>query len=281
MFAVLIPHEKYKKSFRSHCQMLQPQQGDKPLRSGGTFQMIIKAKSFGNFAIVSNSLARDKTITNKAKGLFLLLASLPSDWVIYKSQLHEFSCDGRRSVMKAFDELIAARYIYAVKKIHKNGRFNGWEYIVYPEKQSAPFAKNAITDNAIAENSKLIKKEETNKELTNKEKHTQSASSFFSNEGNQPAKQKTKQPSRENGKPKATDTIDVRKKKFWAEIVVASRTVSTTQESAEAFNDHYTSTDINNPNLMRFEDDRFWNTEKKLKKWMKLEKPDYKDWDND
>lgn len=264
--------------------MLQPQQGDKPLRSGGTFQMIIKAKSFGNFAIVSNSLARDKTLSIQAKGLFVVLASLPQDWVIYQTQLFEFSNNGRDAVMKAFKELIAAQYIFAVRKVNKSGHFKGWDYIVYPEKQNEaqhPITEKPLTDNPKTDNQALIKKEETKKELINKEKHTQSASSFFSNEGNQPTKQKPKQPNRENGKPKATDTIEVRKKKFWAEIVVASRTVSTTQESAEAFNDHYTSTAVDNPNLMRYEADRFWNTAKRLKKWMKLEKPDYKDWDNE
>jgi hypothetical protein len=243
--------------------------------------MIKKMKMVSDFTTISNEIIRDRTLSLQAKGLFLTLASLPESWIVNKTQLHNFSCDGKYATGKAFEELVAAGYIKKGDTVYEKGKFKSSDYIVYPTKQ--PLSENLTSKNLIAENQSLLKKQTTNKETEEikKEKHTQSASSFFSNEGNQPTKQKPKQPSRENGKPKATDTIDVRKKKFWAEIVVASRTVSTTQESAEAFNDHYTSTDINNPNLMRFEDDRFWNTEKKLKKWMKLEKPDYKDWDND
>jgi len=234
-----------------------------------------------DFTKISNTLIRDKTLSIQAKGLFLTLASLPENWIVNKTQLHNFSSDTKYATGKAFEELVAAGYIKKgeIKKV--KGKFKSSDYIVYPEKQ--PLFQTQTSEFQTRENGTLLKKENTNKEIEeiNKEKHTQSASSFFSNEGNQPTKQKPKQPNRENGKPKATDTIEVRKKKFWAEIVVASRTVSTTQESAEAFNDHYTSTAIDNPNLMRYEADRFWNTAKRLKKWMKLEKPDYKDWDNE
>lgn len=235
--------------------------------------MIIKAKSFDNFTVVSNTVARDKTISMKAKGLFLTLASLPSDWVIYQTQLHEFSCDGSRATMKAFKELIAAGYIHAVRKVKSNGHFNGWNYIVYPEKQAPqviqPNCSFAKLENAVSHNEQLTNKEETNKDLTNKEKHTQSFSPFFENSLTTTPKQQEKK----NHKPRATDTIDVRRKKFWAEIVAASHKVSTNQESADDFFNHYTSTAIDNENLMRFEADRFWNTEKRLAKWMKLEKP--------
>lgn len=217
----------------------------------------------------------------QAKGLFLVLASLPSDWIIYQTQLYEFSNNGRDAVMKAFKELIAAHYIFAVRKVNKSGQFKGWNYIVYPEKQidGQPITENPLTENPKTDNQVLTNKETTNKE-ENKQilKHTQGASSFFSVDDKnteQPAHQqpkKPKQPKRENGKPKATDTLAVRRKKFWAEIVAASHTVSTNQESAEAFRDHYTATAVDNPNLMRFEADRFWNTEKRLAKWMKLEK---------
>lgn len=240
--------------------------------------MIIKAKSFGNFTVVSNLVARDKTISMQAKGLFLTLASLPTDWVIYQTQLHEFSTNGRDAVMKAFKELIAANYILAVQKVNKSGQFKGWNYIVYPEKQLGienPITENPLSENPFTDNQALINKEETNKENTKQIlKHTQSFSSFSENSEQQAHKQsKGKQPKRENGKQKATDTIDVRRKRLWTEICIASKTVSTNQESADAFHEHYVSTAIDNPNLMRFETDRFWNTEKRLAKWMKLERP--------
>jgi hypothetical protein len=97
--------------------------------------MIIKSKTFEKFTVISNTVARDKTISMKAKGLFLTLASLPQDWIIFKTQLYEFSKDGKRATIAAFNELVKAGYILQTRKIKVNGHFNGWDYVVYPEKQ--------------------------------------------------------------------------------------------------------------------------------------------------
>ena len=125
--------------------------------------MIIKSKTFTSFTTVANTVCRNKDLSLKAKGLFLVLASLPSDWVIYKTQLHKFSSEGIKGTIAAFDELVKQKYILAVQMVKPNGQFNGWNYIVYPEQQSE------LTGEPILPFRKSEKAKSDSRQLTNKE----------------------------------------------------------------------------------------------------------------
>lgn len=87
-----------------------------------TESKIIRVKHTGNFTQINNQFLRDKNISIKAKGLLCTVMSLPDEWVIKKTTLHQFSNDGITATMTAFNELIKAGYILE-KKERIKGRF--------------------------------------------------------------------------------------------------------------------------------------------------------------
>jgi hypothetical protein len=129
---------------------------------------IVKAKNQTLYTIVPNSVAKSPDLTWKAKGLLLYLLSLPEDWVVYKSELHNHSLDGRAATCSAFDELEKNGYILSVELRAADGRFKGCEYVIYPAPQlDFPIAENRISEKRISENRTLQKKDSTKKEDTN------------------------------------------------------------------------------------------------------------------
>lgn len=108
--------------------------------------MIVRSKVKDNFTIIRNDILTNKNISLKAKGLLCLLLSLPSDWVIYKTQLNDFSLDGRDATTNAFNELVEEGYILSVERINEKGQKMGFDYIVYDEITSGD-TENPITEN--------------------------------------------------------------------------------------------------------------------------------------
>ena len=137
---------------------------------------IIKSKTTEKFTVIPNLLLRDNTMSLKAKGLLALLLSLPVDWVIYKTQVHQFSSDGRTSACSAFDELIKSGYIVSVEIRDKAGKFMGFNYVVYDT--SITPAENQQKQKSIISGSEIppclkpeIGKPEIGKPDTNKERY--------------------------------------------------------------------------------------------------------------
>jgi len=124
---------------------------------------IFKSKTTERFTQIPNEVLRDPNLSLKAKGLLGMLLSLPSDWCIYKTQLPQFTKDGRDGTIAAFDELIENGFIAAIRKINSKGQFEGWSYIVYNERtvqNPEPITDKPITEkpnsvNPISENTSL------------------------------------------------------------------------------------------------------------------------------
>lgn len=121
--------------------------------------LIIKSKLTEKFTIIPNEVLRDKNLSLKAKGLLGILLSLPTDWCVYKSQLQQFSKDGRDATTAAFDELIENGFIAAIRRINNKGQFMGWDYVIYHERTSSnpdlPNTENPITENPVLDNPSL------------------------------------------------------------------------------------------------------------------------------
>lgn len=111
---------------------------------------IIKSRTTERFTQIPNEVLRDPNLSLKAKGLLGMLLSLPSDWCIYKTQLPQFTKDGRDGTIAAFNELVEYGFIAAIKKINSKGQFDGWSYIVYNERTVQN--PEPITDKPITEN---------------------------------------------------------------------------------------------------------------------------------
>lgn len=99
---------------------------------------IVKAKFNGQgFTLIPNDALQDKKLSWQAKGLLGYLLSLPSDWVVYVSELDKNATNGRESSRGAFKELQDAGYILSVR-IFEGNLAKGWSHIVYNSPQKPP-----------------------------------------------------------------------------------------------------------------------------------------------
>lgn len=154
--------------------------------------MIIKSKHFKNFTTIDNAILRDKSLSIKAKGLYAILSSLPPDWNVVQSQLHQFSNDGIAATTKAFKELIDYGIVRVVCKdaalpITFRGNVT---YIVFPtldyaanyngseQPDSSTLFENQIMENPIMENAIIQNDTLTNKVVTNKVNNKQSSNTY-------------------------------------------------------------------------------------------------------
>jgi hypothetical protein len=103
---------------------------------------IIKSKKTRDFAIIPNSILQSSTLSLEEKGLLVYLLSLPEDWVLYKSNLHQKIGEKEGTVDRVFKLLQERGYILSVKMIGEKGRFQGWNHIVYEEPTIEELEKN-------------------------------------------------------------------------------------------------------------------------------------------
>lgn len=103
---------------------------------------IIKSKKHRDFAVIPNSILQSSTLSLEEKGLLVYLLSLPEDWVLYKSNLHEKIGEKEGTVDRVFKLLQDRGYILSVKMIGEKGRFQGWNHIVYEEPTIEELEKN-------------------------------------------------------------------------------------------------------------------------------------------
>ncbi len=138
--------------------------------------MIVRSKVNQNYTIVKNEILRNGNMSLKAKGLLCLILSLPPDWVIYKTQLSQFSSDGRDATTGAFNELVEMGYITAMKLVNEKGQKMGYDYIVYDEipcsDTKKPITENPFTDKPFTDmtallNTNILNKNKINKNINN------------------------------------------------------------------------------------------------------------------
>ena len=88
-----------------------------------------------NFTVIPNSIAQDDNLTWEERGMLLFLQSLPQDWKIYKSSLHNFSKNGDTNTRRVFDNLVEKGYIITTRIKSEDGKFVGYEHIFDITKQ--------------------------------------------------------------------------------------------------------------------------------------------------
>jgi hypothetical protein len=142
---------------------------------------IIKSKHSSNFTVIPNEVFKSE-LSISAIGLLAYLLSLPHDWIIYKSNLHNQLKMGRDKLDRYFKELQSKGYVISVKKYNEDGTI-GWEHIVYDypfnrepstEKPCTvkPSTGNPSTEKPSTENQQLLNKEyqiNNTKEINTKE----------------------------------------------------------------------------------------------------------------
>jgi len=144
--------------------------------------MIYKSKQTSNYTVVPNNVFDDLK-SGLSVGILTYLLSRPRDWVTYKRQLYSHFSEGRISIDKAFKELENMGYIVGVQSIDKDGKFSGYEWVVYdtpvlPDRlleseqseENHRLLENRQSENRQSEIEQLLNKEILSKEYT-KEKN--------------------------------------------------------------------------------------------------------------
>lgn len=106
---------------------------------------IIKSKHASNYTVIPNDIF-NSGLSVGSIGLLAYFLSLPHDWIIYKTTVHEKLGLGREKLDKLFKELVNAGYVLSVKKHLENGKFE-YEHIVYDKPYNGePCTEKPLTD---------------------------------------------------------------------------------------------------------------------------------------
>lgn len=103
---------------------------------------IIKSRTTNRNAVIPNSICQSKKLSLADKGLIVYLLSLPSDWVLNKSNLHTLLNEKKGTVDSSFKNLQDLGHIVSAKIIDEKGRFKGWNHVVYDEPVLPEVGKN-------------------------------------------------------------------------------------------------------------------------------------------
>ena len=104
---------------------------------------IIRVKKDKNhpYVMIKKDTLRDPELSLKAKGLMAFLLSKPDDWEIYAGQLATELAEHRQTVGRIIKELIKAGYCKRESQRTGKGKYFGYEYTIYEEKQKIRDAK--------------------------------------------------------------------------------------------------------------------------------------------
>lgn len=98
--------------------------------------MIFKKGQREHFTIIDNEAVQDITLSFKARGILAYLLSLPDDWQIYEQEISKHTTDGIKAVRSGIKELISSNYISRSSQRSEQGKFTGYEYLVYDKPQN-------------------------------------------------------------------------------------------------------------------------------------------------
>jgi hypothetical protein len=88
-----------------------------------------------HFTIVYNSVAQDQNLTIEAKGLYLFMASQPTDWVFHKDWIRKNHPKlGRDKLNKVMNDLIENGYLTEEETRTDDGKFSGKNWVINPVK---------------------------------------------------------------------------------------------------------------------------------------------------
>lgn len=127
-----------------------------------------------NFSIVSNAIIRDTNLSLKARGLFILMLSLPERWEFSVRGLSKIAGEGVDAIRSGLKELEKQGYLLRERERKADGRLGDMEYTLYEEpqrpaqeetKQEVPTESEPIQENPMQEEPRQINKE-YNKVLT-------------------------------------------------------------------------------------------------------------------
>lgn len=90
---------------------------------------IHKVQAVADFTILHNRVAREKRLSFRARGVLIMMLTLPPDWQSHATWIEEQGTEGREALRAAFKELERFGYLKRTK-IREANKFSGmqWEW---------------------------------------------------------------------------------------------------------------------------------------------------------
>jgi len=85
------------------------------------------------YTVVDNSIMMNKNISLRAKGLLIVMLSLPPDWNFTETGLVSIGIEGRDAIRSTLQELEKHKYLKRTRERGDNGRLKKIFYDIYEE----------------------------------------------------------------------------------------------------------------------------------------------------
>ena len=127
----------------------------------------LSKKFVTHFTTIPNSVAQNDQLSWKARGIFLYLASKPSDWQFYEIEVTRHAPDGRASLRAGLKELEDKGYLKRYRKRNDKGQVIDSDWIITDEPMSdkpmleKPMFEKPTQVNRTLQNKYLTKKDNT------------------------------------------------------------------------------------------------------------------------
>lgn len=124
---------------------------------------ILKNPGKNNYTVLDNYALRDENLSLKARGLLVIMLSMPDNWQFSENGLCSmFAKDGQASIRSGLKELEEGGYLIRERNRDEHGRLSSVEWFVFDR----PYLKNPSLVNRPQLNTKELSTKEIYKENT-------------------------------------------------------------------------------------------------------------------
>ena len=111
-----------------------------------------------HFTILPNALLRDTSISFRARGILVMMLSLPEDWQSYQTWIEEQGTEGREAIRSALKELETSGYLQR-ERVREKGKLMSfiWQWFDQPHDGNPASGNLTATKYPSVQKSKLSK----------------------------------------------------------------------------------------------------------------------------
>lgn len=201
---------------------------------------VFKVKKDRNYTVINNTVAKDKRLSLKAKGFFLIIMSLPEDWDFSINGIVKITKEGKTAIYSAVKELMKFGYCQRSynyekqegKKVRANVIYTFYE--VSNDGESDLNSGNLNLGYLNLDNQPQLNTNNINKVL----------------------------------KRETPASFEIREEAFKKQIIAYSPNYN--NETLKGFFNHWTQKNAET-DKMRFEEQKYWDLGKRLKSWKSKE----------
>lgn len=121
------------------------------------------------FVVLYRSAAQDARLSLEARGLLVMMASLPDNWSYSETGLASKAGCGRQKVNRILRELIDAGYLLREQRHGEHGKFSSCTYVLQEEAPAGKAKKEPLYEKPSTAQPSTVKPSTGNQALKNKE----------------------------------------------------------------------------------------------------------------